>query len=57
MPATAPSTMTQDEVWNTLTQFASDLGVSVEHIIQASLRNVAEEYHRATGNGQIPVLF
>jgi hypothetical protein len=51
------SAMSQDEVWNTLTRFACDLGVSVEHVIQASLRTVAEEYKRSTGNGQIPAIF
>lgn len=49
--------MTQDEVWTLLTRYASDLGVSIEHVIQASLQTVAEEYKRATGNGQIPALY
>ena len=39
-----------------LTRYAAELGVSLEHLVLGSLMTVAEEYQRATGDGQIPCL-
>lgn len=39
-----------------LGRYAKELGVSVDHVIMGSLRMVAEEYNRATGDGMIPAL-
>ena len=46
----------QPELESTLKRYASELGVSLEHLVLGSLMAVAEEYRRATGNGQIPCL-
>jgi len=51
------SAKSQEEVWKALNSFARDLGISVDHVIFASLRMVAEEYEKATGAGTIPCLF
>ena len=46
----------QPALESTLTRYASELGVSLDHLILGSLMAVAEEYRQATGNGQIPCL-
>lgn len=47
----------QPALESTLKRYASELGVSLEHLVLGSLMAVAEEYRVATGNGQIPCLY
>jgi hypothetical protein len=47
----------QPALESTLRRYAEELGVSLEHLVMGSLMAVAEEYRRATGNGQIPCLY
>lgn len=46
----------QPTLESTLTRYANELGVSLEHVVLGSLMTVAEEYRRSTGDGQIPCL-
>ena len=46
----------QPELESTLKRYAAELGVSLDHLVLGTLMAVAEEYRRATGNGQIPCL-
>ena len=46
----------QPALASTLSRYAKELGVSVEHLVLGSLMAVAEEYRLSTGNGQIPCL-
>ncbi len=39
-----------------LDRYAAEVGVSLEHVIVAALKTVAEDYENATGNGAIPLL-
>jgi hypothetical protein len=46
----------QPALESTLRRYAAELGVSLDHLVLGSLMTVAEEYRRATGDGQIPCL-
>jgi hypothetical protein len=46
----------QPALESTLRRYASDLGVSLEHLVLGSLMAVADEYKLATGDGKIPCL-
>ena len=40
-----------------LSSYAHDIGVSLDHVVLGILQMVAEEYDSATGNGVIPCLY
>ena len=45
------------DVARSLSNYAREINVPMEHVVLGILQMVAEEYDHATGNGTIPCLF